>query len=154
MSTSHSAHEKLNLLGAALITAIAAHGLLCLATLPGLLAAPTAGFLAGALKAAGILWTLVGIAAAGYAAFQGYSIFNGRSLVKARKAAIAALLLPLIGLTGGVTAFALLPIGGAAFFLFRSPAWQAAFADAAALEAAAEPIQMEYEEVEQHDLAA
>ena len=154
MSTHHSTIEKLNLLGAAMITATTAHGLLCLAATPGLLATPTAGFLATALKIAGILWNLAGIAAAGYAAFHCYSIFNGRSLAKSQKAAIATLVLPLIGLTGGVTAFALLPIGAAAFFLFRAPAWQAAFADYAVLEAAAEPLQMEYMDLEQQDLAA
>jgi hypothetical protein len=154
MSTHHSTIEKLNMLGAALITATAAHGLLCLASLPGLSNAPAAGFLAAALKFAGITWSVAGVTAAGYAAWLGYSIINGRSLLRSQKAAQLTLILPLIGLTGGVTAFALLPIGGLAFYLFRSSAWQAAFADTAVLQAAMEPVEFGYAETERQDLAA
>jgi hypothetical protein len=154
MSTHHPTTEKLNLLGAAMITATAAHGLFCLATLPGLINTPTLGFIATAVKLAGVTWSLAGIAAAGYAAFQSAAVLNGRSLAAARKAAVATLILPLIGLTGGVTAFALLPIGAVAFFLFRSADWQSAFADHAVLEAAAEPIELNYLHEERQDLAA
>jgi hypothetical protein len=154
MSTQHPTTEKLNLLGAAMMTATAAHGLFCLATLPGLLNAPTAGFIAMALKLAGVTWTVAGVAAACYVAFQSMAIFNGRSLARARNAAVATLILPLIGLTGGVTAFALLPIGALAYFLFRSADWQSAFADHAVLEAAAEPIELSYLHDEREDLAA
>ena len=154
MSTHHSTIEKLNMLGAALITATAAHGLLCLASLPGVINAPAAGFVAIALKCAGIIWSVAGVAAAGYAAWLGYSIINGRSLLRSQKAARLTLLLPLVGLTGGVTAFALLPIGALALYLFRSAEWQAAFADSAVLEAAMEPIEFEYAETERQDLAA
>ena len=154
MSTHHSTIEKLNLLGAALITAAAAHGLLCLASLPGLIAAPAAGFAAVSLKTAGIIWTLAGVATAGFAGWLASSILNGRSLVRSRKAALITLILPFIGLSGGVTAFALLPIGGLAWYLFRLPEWQAAFADSAVLEAATEPIDFAYEETEREDIAA
>ena len=154
MSTHHSTIEKLNLLGAALITATAAHGLLCLASLPGLIAAPAAGFAAVSLKTAGIAWTLAGVAGAGYAGWLASSIFHGRSLTRSRKAAVTGLLLPLLGVTGGITAFALLPISALAWHLFRLPEWQAFFADSAALEAAAEPVDFGYAEEERQDLAA
>lgn len=141
------------MIGAALMTATGAHALLCLATMPSLLNSPATGFVAIALKTAGIIWNLAGMGAGIYAALQSFAIINARSLAKAQKAAIAALVLPLIGLTGGVTAFALLPIGAVAFFLFKSADWQMAFADFAVLEAAAEPIHMEFDE-QQQDLAA
>lgn len=154
MSTHHPTIEKLNMLGAALITATTAHGLLCLASLPGLVNAPAAGFAAVALKAVSIAWSFAGIATAGYAAYLASSIFQGRSLARSRKAAILTLILPAVGLAGGITAFALLPIGGIAYFLFRLPTWQYSFADAAVIEAAAEPIQFDYAEEQREDIAA
>ena len=120
--------DKLDMLGAALMTASAGHGLLCIATLPGLIETPHTGILGGALKVLGILWTTAGAVAAGYVTLRAYSIFKGRDYEKAQKAALGALVLPFIGLTGGVTAFALLPIGGAAWWLLRQPDWKAAFA--------------------------
>ena len=120
--------DKLDMLGAALMTASAGHGLLCIATLPGLIEAPHTGVLGGALKVLGILWTTAGAVAAEYVALRAFSIFKGRDYEKARKAALGALVLPFIGLTGGVTAFALLPIGGAAWWLLRQAEWRAAFA--------------------------
>lgn len=154
MSTHHSTIEKLNMLAAGLITAISAHGLLCLASMPGQISAPAAGFVAVVLKAAAVAWTIAGVAAAGYAGWLASSIINGRSLARSQKAALVTLILPLIGVTGGITAFALLPIGGLAYYLFRAPEWQAAFADTAVLEAAAEPVDFGYMDTEREDLAA
>ena len=109
------------------MTASAGHGLLCVATLPGLIGAPTNGVLGGALKVLGIVWTIAGAGAAGYVALQALSIFKGKDYNNAQLAALGALALPFVGLTGGVTAFALIPIGGAAWWLLRQPAWKAAF---------------------------
>lgn len=117
------------MLGAALITASAAHGLLCLATLPGLIDAPSEGFIGGAVKVLGTLWTIAGVLAGGYVALQTLSVFNGKDYAKARLAAIGTLGLPVVGLVGGVTAFALVPIGAAAWWLLRQPSWQAGFAE-------------------------
>lgn len=116
------------MLGAALITGSAAHGLLCLAALPGLMQAPYAGFIGGAGKILGILWTIAGVLGGGFVALQSLSVFKGKDYAKARVAAIGTLVLPIVGLTGGVTAFALVPIGAAAWWLLRQPAWQAGFA--------------------------
>lgn len=123
-----SLRDKLDMLGAALMTASAGHGLLCLATLPGLTEAPHDGILGGALKVLGILWTAAGAVAAGYVAIQAFSVMKGRDYEKARIAAYGALVLPFIGLVGGVTAFALIPIGVTAWWFLRDPAWKAAFA--------------------------
>ena len=120
--------EKLDMLGAALMTASVGHGLLCLATLPGLIEAPYSGVLGGAVKVLGIVWTIAGVVAAGYVAVQALSIFKGKNYEKAYRAAIGTLALPFIGLTGGVTAFALVPFGAAAWWLLRQPSWQAGFA--------------------------
>jgi hypothetical protein len=124
-----STTEKLNMLGAALLTASAAHGLLCLATLPGLIEAPHAGLIGGAGKALGILWTIAGVVGGAFVALRSLSVFQGKDFAKARFAAIGTLVLPAVGLTGGVTAFALVPIGAAAWWLLRQPSWQAGFAN-------------------------
>ncbi len=117
------------MLGAALITASVGHGLLCLATLPGLTDAPHEGFIGGAGKVLGILWTIAGALAAAYVAMQTLSFFGGKDYAKAKTASLGTLLLPLVGLTGGITAFALVPIGAAGWWLLRKPSWQAGFAE-------------------------
>ena len=71
---------------------------------------------------------IAGVLGGGFVALQSLSVFKGKDYGKARMAAIGTLVLPIVGLTGGITAFALVPIGAAAWWLLRQPAWQAGFA--------------------------
>ena len=111
--------DHLNWLGAGLLTAVGAHGLLCAAALPGLIALPHEGGVAVLTKAALVIWTFVGIPAAAYVGMKIAGIFNGRSYADARLGVFGTMLLPLAGQPGAVTAFALIPAGILALLLLR-----------------------------------
>ncbi len=121
--------ENLNYAAAGLMTAAGTHLLLCVATLPGLMSAPAAGYGEIAFKSAKVLWTLAGIGGAGFVGCHAAFLLGARSYQKARLAAFGALLLPLIATNGIVTAFALVPAAVVALALLRQPAYRAAFPD-------------------------
>ena len=126
--------ENLQYVAAGVLTAVVAHALLCIATLPALMASPAIGAVAIGFKAAKVLWTLAGIAAASFVGYQASFFFGARSHAKARLAAIGALILPLIATNGVITAFALLPAGAIAFAILRQPQFRALFPDGEAAE--------------------
>jgi hypothetical protein len=128
--------EKLNMLAAGLLTAIAVHVLMCIATLPGIVASSTdASISALALKSARILWQVLGTAGGIFVAVQAVGLVNGNSLRQARVGAIGALALPFLGSIGAVTAFALVPLGLYAVLTLRSSESHTLFRDGHALEA-------------------
>lgn len=151
MQTTHSGTEKLNMLAAGLITALAVHGLFCVASLPAAMEAPRHTFLLGALKVARLLWTVAGIGGSAYLAFQAAGMINGRSYQQARIAGIGALLLPLLGSPGTVTAFALLPLGLLVHFLLKQSDWQMLFRDAMTYETSEEALTETEAEVEAYE---
>jgi hypothetical protein len=91
---------------------------------------PYDGIASLALKTALVLWAGVGVAAAIYVGLKVAGMFNGKSYANARKGAIGAMILPLFGTVGSVTAFALIPAGALAFALLRRADWRYDFADA------------------------
>lgn len=127
-----SSVENLRYIAAGLMAAAGAHLLLCVATMPGLMAAPAAGFAGVAFKAAKILWTLAGIAGAAFVGGHAFSVLSARSHAKARVAALGAIVLPLMATNGVITAFALVPVGVLTLVLLRQPQFRAAFADGTA----------------------
>ena len=125
MNTTHAGIEKLNMLAAAMLTALTIHTLMCGAALL------TLGF-AGAFSILGFLqaiWLLAGVAAGGFLVFKATSLINGRSYQSSRIAALGSLALPLLGSAGAVTAFALIPLGAFAFYLLKQHDTQVLFAD-------------------------
>jgi hypothetical protein len=124
-----SQNEKLNYIAAAIISAAGIHVMLSALALPGIFALPAAGMAEIAMKAAKIAWTLAGVAGGAFVAFQALSIIQGRSFRKGRLAAMGALALPLLGVSGPITAWPLLPVGIIALALLHSPGWKEAFAD-------------------------
>lgn len=128
--------EKLNMLAAGLITAIAIHALMCVATLPGIVASTTDVSLgAMTLKGIRILWEVLGTAAGIFVAVQALGFINGNSLRQARIGAFGALVLPLLGSVGAVSAFALIPLGLYAVLTLRNSDNQTLFRDGHAVEA-------------------
>jgi hypothetical protein len=150
MPTGYSTAENLKLLGAAIITGSTAHALLCLATLPGLVGAPYTGFIGGGAKVAGIVWTVAGVLAGIFVALQALAIFRRRDLDQARMAAVGVLVLPSLGLVGGISAFALVPLGVGAYWLLRQPAWYGQFLDFAP-EPWVDPAGGYFEQPEEHE---
>jgi hypothetical protein len=120
---------KINAVAAALLLAAGAHTFLCLCATPALLAPATNGTLGIIFAAMKLSWTSVGAIAGAYVFYNAAHMIRARSFQKARIAAVGALALPLFGVLGPITAFALLPAGTLAFVLLRQPDWKAAFAD-------------------------
>jgi hypothetical protein len=120
---------KINAVAAALLLAAGAHTFLCLYATPALLTPSTNGTLGIIFAALKLSWTSVGAIAGAYVFYNAAHMIRARSFQKARVAAIGALALPLFGVLGPITAFALVPAGLAAFLLLRHPDWKAAFAD-------------------------
>lgn len=145
METTQSGTEKLNMLAAGLITALAVHALFSVAAIPAAIGAPHDTLLLAVGKALRLLWNIAGIGAAAYLAFNAAGMINGRNYNQSRMAGYGALLLPLLGAPGLVTAFALLPLGLLATYLLRQPDWQALFSDRFPAEMAVQEI----EEVEE-----
>lgn len=130
MHTPHPSHaENLRYVAAGLIAAAGAHLLLCVATLPALMAAPAPDFATIAFKAAKVLWTLAGIAGAAFVGGHAFSLLGMRSHAQARLAALGALALPLVATNGAITAFALVPAGVIALVMLRRPEYRSAFPD-------------------------
>lgn len=119
--------EKINYLAAGLLTAAGAHMILSLLGIPGLLASSTPGFLGILLTALKVSWSAAGFLAGAYVAYNAFFMVNARDFQKARVAAIGALVLPLLGMTGIITAFALIPVGALTLVVLRQPEWKAAF---------------------------
>jgi hypothetical protein len=134
MQNTQSGTEKLNMLAAGLITALAVHALFCVAAMPAAIAASHETFPLAALKLFRLVWNLAGIGGAAYLAFQAVGMVNGRSYTQARIAAIGGLLLPLLGSPGAVTAFALIPLGLLTTYLLKQIDWQILFQDFAPAE--------------------
>ena len=121
--------ERINLLAAGLITAVGGHLLLNLLGLPKLFTLPAPGFMAILVAALKVFWTLAGLGAGAYVIYNASFMVNARSYTKAKIAARGALVLPLFGLAGAITGFALVPVGALAMLLLRQPHWMAAFDD-------------------------
>jgi hypothetical protein len=119
--------EKLNYLATGLLAAAGAHIVLIVLSVSGMLAASSPGFLGILVTVLKVSWTAAGFFGAAYVAYNTFFMLNGRDYHKARIAAIGALVLPLFGASGVITAFALIPLGGIALYLFRQPAWKAVF---------------------------
>ncbi len=120
--------EVINLVAAGLLAAAAAHMGLSLLSMPRLLAASASDLVSIILTAIKISWCAVGFIGSAYVIYNAVSMLNAKCFNKARIAAIGALILPLLGVNGIITAFALLPIGALAVVLLRKAEWQAAFA--------------------------
>lgn len=129
------------MLAAGLLTALAVHALFCAAALPAAIGASHETFQLGALKLLRLLWNLAGIGAAAYLIFQAVGMINGRTYAQARVAGIGAIILPLFGSPGAVTAFALLPLGLLVTYLLKQADWQALFGDFLSSEVAAAAIE-------------
>ena len=128
--------DKLNMLAAGLITAVAVHVLMCIATLPGIVASTTeVSVTAMLLKGLRILWEVLGTGAGIFVAVQALGLINGNSLRQARIGAFGALALPLLGSCGAVTVFALLPLGLYAILIVRNSENQSLFRDGHVMEA-------------------
>jgi hypothetical protein len=119
--------DKINFLAVGLITAAGIHMALNLFSVSSVLASAHAGLLGIIFTALKLSWTVAGFLAGGYVAYNTWFMFHARDFTKARTAAIGALVLPLVGITGLITGFALIPLGAAILLLFRLPNWQAAF---------------------------
>ncbi len=121
--------ERINLLAAGLLTAAGAHLLLNLLGIPKLLSSSTPGALGILFTALKVCWTFAGIVGAGYVIYNGSYFLNARSIARSRIAARGAMVLPLLGLTGFITVFALVPLGAFTFWLLKQPTWMAPFDD-------------------------
>ncbi len=133
--------EKLNYLGTGLLAATGAHVVLIALSVSGMLAASSSGFLGILLTALKVTWTAAGFFGAAFVAYNTFFMLNARDYQKARIAAIGALVLPFFGASGIITAFALIPLGGIAFYLFRQPEWKAVFGVEEAVPAPVEEYQ-------------
>jgi hypothetical protein len=119
--------DKINILAVGLMTAAGIHMALNILSVSAVLASAHAGLLGIAFTALKLSWTVAGFLAGGYVAYNAWFMMGARDFAKARTAAIGSIALPLVGITGLITGFLLVPLGAAAVLLFRLPEWQAAF---------------------------
>jgi hypothetical protein len=143
MNTNTTPHlvDKINFLAVGLMTASGVHMALNLLSISAVLASAHAGLLGITLTALKLSWTVAGFLAGAYVAYNAIFMLHARDFAKTRIAAIGAILLPLVGVTGLITGFALVPLGAAVLLLLRLPEWKAAFG----IETAA-PLDLEIEE--------
>jgi hypothetical protein len=129
MNTNTTPHlvDKINFLAVGLLTAAGIHMALNLLSVSAVLASAHAGPLGITFTALKLSWTVAGFLAGAYVGYNAIFMVNARDFTKARMAAIGALILPLVGVTGLITGFALIPLGAAILLLFRLPEWKAAF---------------------------
>jgi len=139
MNTTQRQKEVINLVAAGLLAAAAAHMGLSLLSIPHLLASSSSDLLGIVLTTLKISWSAAGFVGGAYVLYNAISMVNAKCFNKARVAAIGALILPLLGVNGIITAFALLPVGAIAVVLLRSEHWKAAFHGDVQL-----PVQAEY----------
>jgi len=119
--------DNINCIAAALIACAGIHVLLCLLAFPDVLGAEASGFLRLLGKALSIGWYAAGVGGGVALIVCACFLINRRDYPKARMAGYGALLLPLLGGTGVITAWALLPLGMLLVFLLRTEAWREAF---------------------------
>lgn len=119
--------DNVNCLAAALIAAAGFHVLFCLLSFPEVLAVDRSGILGLFIKALYIGWYGTGVVGGVAVILCACYLINLRDFQKARVAGYGALLLPVLGGTGAVTAWALLPLGISLVLLLRTQTWRAAF---------------------------
>jgi hypothetical protein len=89
------------------------------------------------MKVAMAVWAFASIPAVGFVIMKTTGFFNGRDYAAAKLGALGTVFLPIVGVSGAVTAFALIPAGLIASFLLRQPSWRSVFAE---YSAAGEPL--------------
>jgi len=119
--------DNVNCLAAALIAAAGFHVLFCLLAFPELVATESSGTIGLLIKTLRIAWYATGVAGGVALIVCACYLINLSDFKKARIAGYGALLLPLLGGTGAVTAWALVPLGIFLILLLRTEAWRAAF---------------------------
>lgn len=127
MNTATANRGWINLAAAGLLAASIAHLLFSLGSIPGLMASQQPGFLGIAFAVIRVLWTMVAVLGATFVIYGAIAMLNARSYVKAKNAALGAMVLPLLGANGLLAALVLTPLGAGIWLLLRNEAVKASF---------------------------